>query len=556
MNDQSLYIKVCNKTLVNYRLICLLICFSLFTTSQNFSRKDSLHGGFGIERTCFDVKKYDLNIRINPTEKFIKGFNEITFTIDDETQKIQLDLFENMKIEKILWNNISLKFKREFNAVFISFPNILTKKSQHTIQFYYSGKPNIAENAPWDGGFVFDKDMNGKPWIGVAVQGTGASLWYPCKDGQADEPDLGAIIRVAVPNGLMNVSNGRLINEIKEKDGYTRWDWEVKNPINNYSITVNIGDYVHFHENHNGLDMDFYVLRMNEKKAKKHFEADVKPMMNCFESKFGEYPFKEDSYKLIETSYLGMEHQSAVAYGNKYVKGYLGNDLSGTGIGMFFDYITIHETAHEWFGNSITAKDIADMWIQEGFTTYAESVFLECEKGYDSAMAYMYGIRRNIKNTKRVQGFYGVNNESSGDMYSKIANLINTLRHVLNDDDKWWWIIKNFHETNKKKIIEKKDVVDYFTKQMNMNCAPIFEHYLTKLNIPKLKVRKENNYLIYHWTDVENSFEMPIFIKHKNKKIALKPSTSEQKIEIDENFQIFDIDFMKKQFYISIMKED
>jgi aminopeptidase N len=310
----------------NLILLFLLLITIQQVSAQNFTRKDSLHGGLRPERTSFDVLRYDLNIKINPDEKSIVGHNDITFKIIENTNRIQLDLFENMQIDSIIFNSKKLDYKREFNAVFIDFENELRINSEQKIRFYYSGKPVIARRAPWDGGFVFKKDNQGKPWIGVAVQGTGGSLWYPVKDTQTDEPDYGASIKVAVPNGLMNVSNGRFLGSEDLKNGYTRWDWEVKNPINTYDITINIADYAHIHDNHKGLDLDYYILRENEEKARAHFE-EVKPMMDCFQSKFGTYPFAEDGYKLVETSYLGMEHQSAVAYGNKYKNGYLGSDL-------------------------------------------------------------------------------------------------------------------------------------------------------------------------------------------------------------------------------------
>src|SRR5690606_32974746 len=341
-------------------------------------------------------------------------------------------------------------------------PNNLAQNSTETLRFYYSGNPKVAKNAPWDGGFVFKKDDNGKPWVGVAVQGTGASLWYLVKDHESDAPDNGASIKVAVPNGLMNVSNGRFKGSEDLKNGYTRWDWEVKNPINNYDITVNIADYVHIHDNYKGLDLDYYVLSYNKEKAEEQFKQ-VKPMMECFQTKFGEYPFKEDGYKLVETPYLGMEHQSAVAYGNNYKMGYRGGDLSYTGVGLTFDYIIIHETGHEWFGNSITSKDIADMWIHESFTTYSETVYLECKLGYDKAMQYVYGQRMGVRNDKPVIGIFGVNREGSGDMYYKGALMLNTIRHIVNDDDKWWAMLLKYSETYKKQVIEGQDVINFFS---------------------------------------------------------------------------------------------
>ena len=495
------------------QLVVLFICFGFGFAQAQFTRKDSLFGGLGVERTSFDVLRYDLNITINPEKREIIGYNDITFKTVNPTKKIQLDLFDNMKIDGITHQKFGkLEYVREENAVFIQFPTSLIQDSVYTIRFMYHGNPKIAKNAPWDGGFVFKKDSKGKDFIGVAVQGTGASLWYPVKDSQSDEPDFGASVKIAVPNGLMNVSNGRFQGSTDLGNGYTRWDWEVKNPINTYSITVNIGDYVHFSDSLPNLDIDYYVLRENAEKAKIHFDADVKPMMNCFQSKFGNYPFAEDGFKLVETPYLGMEHQSAVAYGNKYRKGYLGSDLSGTGVGMFFDYIIIHETGHEWFGNSITSQDIADMWIHEGFTTYTETVFVECMKGYEAALKYVNGQARNVQNDKPIIGTYGVNKRGSGDMYYKGSLLLNTLRHVINDDTKWWQLLYNYSEHFKKQIITTEMVIAYFNEQTNMDLTPIFKQYLYTTNIPEFEYKKMGNELQYQWKNVNSDFNMPIDI--------------------------------------------
>ena len=507
--------------------LLLLLTFSIGFSQENFTRKDSLRGGLPFERTCYDVLRYDLNIKVNPTEKSIVGLNEITFKIVEKTKKIQLDLFENMQIDSLILNNQKLNYKREFKAVFVDFATTLLQNTSQKIKFYYSGKPKIAKNAPWDGGFVYKKDSNGKDFIGVAVQGTGASLWFPCKDSQSDEPDFGVTIKVAVPNDLINVSNGRFIGKEELQNGYTRWDWEVKNPINNYDITLNIADYIHFGENYKGLDLDFYVLRENEAKAKIQFEV-VKPMMDCFQSKFGTYPFLEDGYKLVETSYLGMEHQSAVAYGNKYQKGYLGSDLSGTGLGLLFDFIIIHESGHEWFGNSITSKDIADMWIHEGFTCYSESVFLECQFGYEKAQTYINGLKKNIENDKPIIGQYGVNNEGSGDMYYKGALMLNTMRSILNDDKKWWKLILDYSLHFRHTIIDTEMVIAFFNKEMGLNLIPVFNQYLRYKNIPIFEIQKYKDKMQFRWkTDVSN-FEMPIDILYKGKKIRLNPKNEWQ----------------------------
>jgi aminopeptidase N len=531
--------------------ILILSFFSFYIiNAQFFTERDSLQGSLRKERTCFDVLRYDLSIEVFPETKRISGFNEITFKTIDFTKKIQLDLFENMVIDSIVFGNKKLNYNRKYDAVFIEFPNILAKNSTIKLQFYYNGKPQEAKNAPWDGGFVWKKDKFGRPFIGVAVQGTGASLWYPVKDHQSDEPDQGASIKVTVPAGLMNVSNGLFIEREDLENNRNSYKWEVKNPINNYNIVINIADYVNIEDQMNDLKINYYVLRENEVKARKHFE-EVKPMLECFESKFGAYPFKDDSYKLVETPYLGMEHQSAIAYGNQFKKGYLGTDITGTGIGLLFDYITIHETAHEWFGNSITSVDIADMWIHESFTTYAESVFVECRFGYDKAQEYINGQKKLIANEKPVVGQFGVNFKTgNSDMYYKGALMLNTIRHIVNNDVKWWQLLKNYSNHFKYKIIEKKDVVAFFNKELKMDLTTVFNHYLLKKEIPILEISKTKKYINYRWVNCDKNFKMPIDILSNGKTIRIVPEFDWQRLKEK------DVILPKNKFLIEIKENE
>ena len=514
----------------------ILIALLIFNISNSFSqetftRKDSLQGGLRPERTNFNVLQYDMNIKVDIDKKYIVGYNDILFTITTKKiNKIQIDLFENMQVDSIIYQSKKLEFKRDNNAVFIDFPVYLFNKSENNIRFYYSGNPIIAKNAPWDGGFVFKKDSNNKDFVGVACQGTGASLWFPCKDSQSDEPEQGAKINITIPDGLTAVSNGRLLGTNQANEGFTTWNWQVTNPINSYGITLNIGDYVHFGENYKGLDLDYYVLRENEAKAKIQFEQ-VKPMMDCFQDKFGPYPFKTDGYKLVETSYLGMEHQSAVSYGNKYQNGYLGSDLSQTGIGNLFDFIIIHESGHEWFGNSITSKDIADMWIHEGFTTYAEAVFVECLYGSQKAQQYLNGTFNNIKNDKPIIGKFGVNAEGSSDMYNKGALLLNNLRHTINDDFRWWRILYKYCDFFRYKIIDTQMVIRFFNQESGMNLTPIFNQYLKHKELPVLEIKIVKKKLEYKWIANVENFDMPIDVKYKDEIIRLKPTTKTQTAE-------------------------
>jgi len=528
------------------------LIIATMASAQTITRRDSLQGGLRPERTNYDVQRYDLNITIDPDKKTIKGYNDITFKATAPANRIQVDLFANMNIDGITLDKFKTTYKRDNNAVFISFDKPLQKDKEYTLRFSYSGTPVIAKNAPWDGGFVFSKDDNGKPWVAVAVQGTGASLWYPVKDHQSDEPDRGASIKVAVPNGLTNVSNGKLIGSTDLKNGYTRWDWEVKNPINNYDITVNIADYEHFHDEYKGMPLDYYVLKSNIDKAKKQFE-EVKPMLQCFEEKFGQYPFYEDGYKLVETPYLGMEHQSAVAYGNKYRKGYLGTDISGTGVGMSWDYIIVHESGHEWFGNSITSKDIADMWIHEGFTTYSETVYVECREGYDRAMKYINGQRYSVENRKPAIGIFGVNREGSIDMYYKGALMLNTMRHIINDDTKWWKLIYDYSTNFKKQIIETATVVDFFNKESGRNLTPVFNQYLRYAKIPVLQLKLDGKNLQYRWVTDEPDFTMPIEVAVNGKNIRLE-ATNNWQSTATEATSLTDVQPADKKFYIKVEK--
>lgn len=536
-------------------LLLLLAVFTVQAQAQvlsnkqnSYTRADSLRGSLRPERTNFNILKYDLSVKVDPEKQFISGVNEISFSVLKKLPVMQLDLFANMQIDSIVFEGKQLDYKREHNAVFISFEKPLEISRSEEIKFYYSGNPVVAKNAPWDGGFIFTKDQNGKPWVSVAVQGTGASLWYPNKDHQSDEPEE-AEIHVAAPNGLMNVSNGRFTGSKDLANGYTQWSWKVVNPINNYNIILNIGDYVHFSDQYQDLDLDYYVLSYNLNKAKKQFEQ-VKPMMDCFYEKFGAYPFEEDSFKLVETPYLGMEHQSAVAYGNKYMNGYLGNDMSGTGVGLKWDYIIIHEAAHEWFGNSITASDIADMWIQESFTTYAEAVFVECHWGKEKALEYIKGTRRAIGNRSPILGDYGVNSEGSGDMYWKGANMINTLRSIIDNDEKWWEILKDFSLTYKHQIIDTPTVVDFFNARTKTDLKPVFDQYLKYSSLPELQLKKKDGKILYKWKANVEDFKMPVDVFLNSKKQRIYPTMQWQEFPGAKNLQDIKVDL--DRFYITV----
>jgi aminopeptidase N len=471
-------------------------------------------------RTCYDVNYYHLDIKLDLDKKEIKGSNLFRFTAVADFIELQFDLFNNYQIEKIEYLGQNLKFRREFNAVFLSFPDMIKKGSRQDFRVFYSGPPIIAKNAPWDGGFVFSKDSSGKPWVGVACQGLGASSWWPTKDHQSDEPDS-ILISVSVPKGLMNISNGTLRSTTEKQNDYTQYNWFVSNPINNYNVTLNIGDYTHFSDTFSGesgkLNLDYYVLKENLSKAKPHFDADVKPMLKSFEHWFGPYPFYSDGYKLVETPYLGMEHQSAIAYGNGYKKGYRGRDLSGTGLGLFWDFIIVHESGHEWFGNNITSKDIADMWIHESFTNYSEGLFVESIKGKQAGAQYIKGLRKAILNDIPIIGPYHVNKEGSSDMYVKGSNMLHTIRTIIDNDAMWLGVLRGLNKTFRHKTTTTEEIVAYINQTTGKNLSPVFDQYLRYTEIPVLEIKKTGKKSFQcRWKADVKDFSMPLKIKTKS----------------------------------------
>jgi aminopeptidase N len=508
------------KTLLTFLLFLSLYSSAQIISEKQFTRADSLRGGQAPERTAYDINFYHLNLYVDPYKKYISGENLFRFTAIRSFSRLQFDLFENMKIEKVIFKGQELPYYREFNAVFIDFPEVITKDDTEEFTVVYSGYPIVASNAPWDGGFVFSKDSAGAPWVGVAVQGVGASLWWPNKDQQADKVDS-MLISVAVPDPLMNVSNGQFKGKQKLGDGYTRYDWFVSYPINPYNVTLNIANYAHlpseeFIGEGGVLKIDYYVLPENRERAKQHFSENVPAMLNCFEHWFGPYPFYRDGYKLIESAYLGMEHQSAIAYGNRYENGYLGHDNSKSGYGKDWDFIIIHESGHEWFGNSITSKDIADSWIHEGFTTYSEALFVECKHGKEAADAYLIGLRSSIQNKLPIIGTFGVDDRSPTDVYYKGANVLQTVRSVINNDKKWRGILRGLNLKFSLKTITTKDVVDYINEESGINFTSVFNAYLLYPEIPVLEIRQNNGETEYRWNSKEKNFDLPIKVKSSN----------------------------------------
>ena len=519
---------------------------ALFADQGNFTRQDTLRGSITPERAWWDLNYYHLDIVVNPKTRSIKGKNTIHYTILTSYQTFQIDLQPPMKLTKAIQDGKELEVLSDGNAHFVKLKKAQNKiGSIEEIEIFYEGKPREAINAPWDGGISWKKDSNGIDFIASSCQGLGASVWWPNKDHMYDEVDS-MKISVNVPKHLMNISNGRLQSIDQKGDETTTYNWVVTNPINNYGVNINIGDYVHFSEVYEGekgpLDMDYYVLRDHLGKAIVHF-TDAPKMMKAFEHWFGPYPFYEDSFKLVEVPYLGMEHQSSVTYGNQFKKGYLGTDLSRTGWGLKFDFIIIHESGHEWFANNITYKDAADMWIHEGFTAYSENLFLDYYYGTKAASEYVIGTRSNIRNDKPIIGVYNVNSEGSSDMYYKGANMLHTLRQMIKDDDKWRKILRGLNTEFHHQTVTTKQIETYISDRSGLNLAAFFDQYLRDTRIPTLEYYFKDTKLRFRWSQVVNGFEMPVEINASKEKKWLFPTKEWQEIELNSSEIDIDIDY-------------
>ena len=513
-----------------------------------FTHQDTLRGSITPERAWWDLKHYHLDIKVNPADSTISGSNTIRYKVLKSSNRMQIDLQKPMEIYKVTQDDKELKYTRDGNAFFIQLDAPQNVGEIKEVVVFYGGKPKIAVRPPWDGGITWSKDKNGNPFIASTCQGLGASAWWPNKDHMYDEVD-DMLISVNVPGNLTNVSNGRLQGVTDLKDGTRTFTWYVSNPINNYGVNINIGDYVSFSEVFKGekgnLDCEYYVLKDNLAKAKTHFK-EVPRMLKAFEHWFGPYPFYEDSYKLVEAPYLGMEHQSSVTYGNGYQNGYLGRDRSESGWGLKFDYIIIHESGHEWFANNITYKDIADMWIHESFTCYSENLFVEYYHGKKAGAEYVRGQRNEIQNESQMIGKYDVNNEGA-DLYNKGANMLHTLRQIVNDDEKWRTILRGLNSTFYHQTVTTQQIEDYLSQQVGLDLKPFFDQYLRDIRIPTFEYKFQGNNLEYRWTNCVPDFDMPVKVTLNGKEQWLKPQTdwiiklkmpNDLKLEVDENFYV------------------
>jgi len=512
--------------------------------ARQFNRQDTLRGSITPERAWWDLTYYHLDIAINPSDSSINGTNTVSYRVLKPARLMQIDLQEPLKLLKAVQNNKSLNFKREGSVYWIELAEDQQKDKIYSVILTYGGRPKVSLRPPWSGGITWKKDKNGLPFIASSCQGDGASLWWPCKDHMYDEPDS-MLISVNVPENLMDVSNGRLRSVVKQKNKTKTYNWFVNNPINNYGVNINIADYVSFSEVYSGekgpLDCSYYVLKEDLEKAKVQFKQATM-MLAAFEHWFGPYPFYEDGYKLVEVPYLGMEHQSSVTYGNGFANGYRGTDLSKSGWGLKFDFIIIHESAHEWFANNITYEDIADMWVHEAFGNYAENLYVEYYFGKDAGSEYVLGTRANISNDIPIIGKYNVNNEGSHDMYYKGGNMLHTIRQIVNDDEKWRGILRGLNLDFYHKVVKGSQIEDYLSEKTGTNLKPVFDQYLRDIRIPVFEYSVNGKSLTFRWNNCIAGFNMPLKIRVSGKELFLKPKTGFTTIQLDTENAVIKVD--------------
>ncbi len=530
-------------------LALLTIALPVAHTSAQFTRQDSLRGSITPERIWWDLTFYDLAVAVDPAGRSLSGSNTVHYRVVSPGQRLQIDLQPPMRIEAVEQAGAPLAFERDGNVYYIDIKTPQTAGAEHSLSIRFTGVPKEAVRPPWDGGLTWSEDANGTPFIATSNQGIGASIWWPVKDHMYDEPDS-MRIRATVPDSLVGVANGRLRGVIDNPGPTHTFDWFVANPINNYGVNLNVGDYVHFGETYAGekgdLSLDYYVLRDNLDKARAQF-AQVPGMLDAFEHWFGPYPFYEDGYKLVEVPYLGMEHQSSVTYGNGYENGYRGMDLSGTGWGLKFDFIIIHESGHEWFANNITYQDVADMWVHEGFTAYSENLYVDYHFGKEASADYVIGTRSRIQNDRPIIGTYGVNKSGSGDMYYKGANLLHTIRTIVGDDARWRSILRGLNETFYHQTVTTQQIEQFIIDRSGLALQPVFDQYLRDTRIPTLEYRWEDgNTLAYRWADVIEGFDMPVALTVAGQAYDVRPTTGWQtqetlsrgEVVVDRNYYV------------------
>jgi aminopeptidase N len=496
-----------------------------------FTEADSLHGSLNRFRSCYDVIFYELSVSFKIEKKAISGSVMFSSKATCNFDTLQIDLYKNMQIDSIVFDRNKLVYYRKHNAVFVLFDRTIKKEESFNFVVYYQGEPIIAKKPPWEGGFVWDKDKNKDTWASVACEVAGSSLWWPSKDHLSDEPDS-MVMHYTVPNGLSCVANGVQTDSLVNGD-FTTYTWKVSYPINTYNTTFYIGKYSHFYipykSDSGSFVMDFYVLKDNYERAKEHF-MQVPYIIQYFENFYGSYPWPRDGYKLVESSYEGMEHQTAIAYGHKF------KNTSW----IDADYIILHESAHEWWGNSVSASDYADIWIHEGFATYSEALYIEATQGYDAYLNFLRYYAMLIINKRPVIGPYGVNywDYKDIDVYMKGALLLHTLRNTINNDSLFRDILKTFYQRFAQKTAITSDFINIVNEKTGKDNTEFFKQYLYSRTCPELvweyyyDIKIGKSYVYYKWLNANEGFSIPIKVKADNRVFIIRPTNKLQKSEL------------------------
>ncbi|HVO35021.1 MAG TPA: M1 family metallopeptidase [Gemmatimonadales bacterium] len=539
------------RLLVPLVLLALAPCARAAAQETTYTHADTLRGSNGPERAWWDAQFYDLHVRVESADSSVRGWNGITYRVLAPAREMQLDLQVPLEVDSIVQDGRRLAYRRDGNAFFVTLRGQQRAGDVKTVTVWYHGRPRVAVMPPWQAGFTWTYDSLGNRWVATTDEGLGASVYWPLKDWLGDEPDSQRIA-ITVSDPMVDVSNGRLRSVTPNGDGTITYEWFVADPINSYDVAVNAGTYAHWSDTLDAeagkLSLDFWPLSYHVEAARRQWRQVI-PMLQCFEHWFGPYPWYADGYKLVEVPHLGMEHQSAVAYGNRFANGYLGRDLSHTGLGLNWDYIIVHESAHEWWGNSISAQDHADMWVHEGFAYYAEGLFTECQQGKMAGAAYLIGSRRNIRNDRPIVPAYGVNAEGSGDMYPKGANLLHTIRQIVGDDAKWRAILRGLNATFWHQTVTGRQVEDYISREAGIDLSRVFAQYLTTTMIPEFEYKVAGDTLWYRWANVVSGFDMPLQVSipglgeralHPTEAWQTLPVTSRDaaELEVDENYYV------------------
>ena len=539
-------------------LLVLLTVFPLTRAAAQqpaFTRADTLRGSITPARAWWDVVFYDLHVKLDPADSTIRGWNGITYRVTGASRAMQVDLQVPLEIDSVVQDGRRLTYRRDGNAFFVNVTGKQPKGATRTLTVYYHGKPRAAERPPWDGGLIWARDPDGGTWISTACQGLGASVWWPTKDTQADEPDSQRVA-LTVPDSLQAIGNGRLRGVDRAADGWTTWEWFVTSPINNYDVAPYVGRYVQWAETYEGergpLTLDFRPLAQHLEGARRQWEQ-VQPMLKCFEHWFGPYPWYEDGYKLIEVTNNGMEHQSAVAYGNRFANGYQRLDASGTGLGLKWDFIIVHESAHEWWGNNLTTKDIADMWVHEGFANYSEGLYTECRFGKQAGAEYTVGSRFNLLGERPIITEYGVNASPPVDQYYKAGNMLHTIRQLINDDERWRGILRGLNTTFRQQTVTGRQIEEYISAQAGIDLSKVFDQYLRTTQIPVFNYRIARDTLWYRWQSVVPGFDMSIKVTTAPGQLGfIKPGARWKSMPVKVPVEQFSVD---PNFYVALLRD-